>query len=169
MLILDGGEWSASRPAALPPLPIVKEAGWATYPIWRLWRREKYAWPCRESNHGCPARNPVTIYFDEIRTLWTVGLNALKRKTASKYCVISFQMLSNDSITSSYQFWGLCSWVSMQSMQERQYPWRNSNFQPCGPRLKALRQCQKQSAKEKTFETRSRCILTQIWAEFEKH
>jgi hypothetical protein len=31
---LDGGEWSASRPSrALPPVPIVQEAGWAPEPV----------------------------------------------------------------------------------------------------------------------------------------
>jgi hypothetical protein len=37
---LDGGEWSASRPGRAlppgkgPPVPIVKEAGWAPEPVW---------------------------------------------------------------------------------------------------------------------------------------
>jgi hypothetical protein len=31
---LDGGEWSASRPGrALPPVPIVQEAGWVSEPV----------------------------------------------------------------------------------------------------------------------------------------
>jgi hypothetical protein len=29
---LDGGEWSGSRPTALPPVPI----GWAPEPVWAL-------------------------------------------------------------------------------------------------------------------------------------
>jgi len=35
---LDGGGWSASRPAAFTPgkdpLPIVQEAGWGPGPVW---------------------------------------------------------------------------------------------------------------------------------------
>jgi hypothetical protein len=39
---LDGGEWSASRPGrALPPVPIVQEAGWAPEPIWTQRLEEK--------------------------------------------------------------------------------------------------------------------------------
>jgi len=45
--VLDGGEWSASRPGrfALPPgkehpVPTGEEAGWAPEPIWTWWRRE---------------------------------------------------------------------------------------------------------------------------------
>jgi hypothetical protein len=43
---LDGGEWSASRPAALSPgkgtpVPIVQEAGWAPEPVWTQRLQEK--------------------------------------------------------------------------------------------------------------------------------
>jgi hypothetical protein len=39
---LDGGEWSASRPGrALPPVPIVQEAGWASEPVWTQRLQEK--------------------------------------------------------------------------------------------------------------------------------
>jgi hypothetical protein len=39
---LDGGEWSASRPGcALPPIPIVQEAGWAPEPVWTQRLEEK--------------------------------------------------------------------------------------------------------------------------------
>jgi hypothetical protein len=43
---LDGGQWSASRPAALAPrreapVPIGMEAGWAPDPVWTLWSREE--------------------------------------------------------------------------------------------------------------------------------
>jgi hypothetical protein len=44
---LDGGEWSASAPAALlppgkgPPVPIVQEAGWAPEPVWTQRLEEK--------------------------------------------------------------------------------------------------------------------------------
>jgi hypothetical protein len=45
--VLDGGEWSASRPGrALPPgkgpsVPIVQEAGWASEPVWTQRIEEK--------------------------------------------------------------------------------------------------------------------------------
>jgi hypothetical protein len=38
----EGGEWSASRPGrALPPVPIVQEAGWAPEPVWTQRLEEK--------------------------------------------------------------------------------------------------------------------------------
>jgi hypothetical protein len=44
-LVLDGGEWSASRPGQFPPgtEPLVHigcEAGWVPEALWKLWRRE---------------------------------------------------------------------------------------------------------------------------------
>jgi hypothetical protein len=45
--VLDGGEWSASRPGrALPPgkepqVPIVQEAGWTPEPVWTQGLEEK--------------------------------------------------------------------------------------------------------------------------------
>jgi hypothetical protein len=50
--ILDGGEWSDSRPGRFtpgkqPPVPIVQEAGWASEPVWTLWRREQSLSPTR--------------------------------------------------------------------------------------------------------------------------
>jgi hypothetical protein len=48
---LDGGEWSASRPGRSlppgkgPPLPIVKEAGWAPEPVWTQRLEEKSSAP----------------------------------------------------------------------------------------------------------------------------
>jgi hypothetical protein len=49
-LALDRCEWSASRPAALPPgqeapVPIAKEVGWAPEPFWTRWWREKFPAP----------------------------------------------------------------------------------------------------------------------------
>jgi len=39
---LDGDEWSASRPdRALPPVPIVQEAGWDPEPVWTQRLEEK--------------------------------------------------------------------------------------------------------------------------------
>jgi hypothetical protein len=39
---LDGGEWSASGSGrALPPVPIVQEAGWAPEPVWTQTIQEK--------------------------------------------------------------------------------------------------------------------------------
>jgi hypothetical protein len=34
---LDGGEWSALRPGNELLLPIVKEAGWNSEPVWKRW------------------------------------------------------------------------------------------------------------------------------------
>jgi hypothetical protein len=43
---LGGGEWSASRPCRLTlrkyaPVPTGYEAGWASEPVWTIWRRVK--------------------------------------------------------------------------------------------------------------------------------
>jgi hypothetical protein len=44
---LDEGEWSTSRPGCFipgiiePPVPIGKEAGWASEPVRTLWIKEK--------------------------------------------------------------------------------------------------------------------------------
>jgi hypothetical protein len=58
---LDRGEWSASRPGrALPPVPIVQEAGWAPEPVW-IESRGKILCPCRGSNSDHPARSQ-TLY-----------------------------------------------------------------------------------------------------------
>jgi hypothetical protein len=42
---VDGGEWSASRPARFTPgkepsVPTRWEAGWTPEPVWRTWRRK---------------------------------------------------------------------------------------------------------------------------------
>jgi hypothetical protein len=45
--VLDGGEWSVSRPGRAlppekgPPVPIVEEAGWAPEPVWTQRLEEK--------------------------------------------------------------------------------------------------------------------------------
>jgi hypothetical protein len=48
--VLDGGEWSASRPgrftsAERSPVPNEQEAGWAPDPVWTLWSRETFLAP----------------------------------------------------------------------------------------------------------------------------
>jgi hypothetical protein len=43
------------------PVPIGKKAGWASKPVWMLWRRE-ISCPYRELNLGRPALNP-SIYL----------------------------------------------------------------------------------------------------------
>jgi hypothetical protein len=48
---LDGREWTAHAPAALPPrkeapVPTGYEAGCAPEPVWMLWR--KVSFPCKE-------------------------------------------------------------------------------------------------------------------------
>jgi hypothetical protein len=51
---LDGDEWSASRPGRAlppekgPPVPIVREAGWAPEPVWIKWLEEKSFAPAED-------------------------------------------------------------------------------------------------------------------------
>jgi hypothetical protein len=59
---LEGGEWSAARPSrTLPPgkdqVPIVQEAGWASWPVWtgKKSRPTEVRFPDR------PARSSVAI------------------------------------------------------------------------------------------------------------
>jgi hypothetical protein len=53
--VLDGDEWSASRPGRpLPPVPIVQEAGWTPGPVWTQKLEEKSSWLCRGSNLDRP-------------------------------------------------------------------------------------------------------------------
>jgi hypothetical protein len=40
-LLLDGGEWSASRPSHFTPVPILRETGWVPEPVWTWWQRKK--------------------------------------------------------------------------------------------------------------------------------
>jgi hypothetical protein len=59
-------------PVALPPVksrvPIWYEAGWASEPVWTLWRREK-SHPYRESNTGHTASSRTGLYYtDSIST-----------------------------------------------------------------------------------------------------
>jgi hypothetical protein len=55
---LEGGEWSASRPGRAlplgkePPVPTVREAGWAPEPVWTQRLEEK-------SSASVGGRNPV--------------------------------------------------------------------------------------------------------------
>ena len=54
---LEGGEWSAARPAALypgkDPVPILQEAGWAPGPVWTGGKSR----PHRDSIPDRPARS----------------------------------------------------------------------------------------------------------------
>jgi hypothetical protein len=61
---LDWGEWSASRPGrALPPVPIVQEAGWASEPVWTQRLAEKMLCPRRGSNPDRPVVQPVVRHY----------------------------------------------------------------------------------------------------------
>jgi hypothetical protein len=66
LLSLDGGEWSYSRPGRFtpgnePPVPTGWEAGWATEPVWTLWRREKFY---TAGNRTRPVKPVVHRYTD---------------------------------------------------------------------------------------------------------
>jgi hypothetical protein len=56
---LDGGEWSASRPGrALPPVPIVQEAGWAPEPVWTQRLEEKLFAPAEDRTPVARSSSP---------------------------------------------------------------------------------------------------------------
>jgi hypothetical protein len=79
--VLDGSEWSASRPGRAiapgkgPTVPIVQEAGWAPEPVWTQRLQEKsFVLPGIES--GSPAR-PVcsqTLYWPEFYFIYSNSL-----------------------------------------------------------------------------------------------
>jgi hypothetical protein len=75
---LDGGEWSASRrdralaPAKGPPVPIVKEAGWAPEPVWTQRLEEKSFRIYRGSNPNCLVVQPVARHYTDWATRLTV-------------------------------------------------------------------------------------------------
>jgi hypothetical protein len=63
---LDGGEWSASRPGrALPPVPIVQEAGWASEPVWTQGLEEKSFAPVEDRT---PIVQPVVRHYTDWAT-----------------------------------------------------------------------------------------------------
>jgi hypothetical protein len=75
------GEWSASRPDhALspgkgPPVPIVKEAGWAPEPVWTQRLEAKSFRLCRGSNLNRPvAQSTVSHYTDRATRLTLVSI-----------------------------------------------------------------------------------------------
>jgi hypothetical protein len=63
--VLDGGEWSVSRPGRSlppgkgPPVPIVQEAGWVPEPVWTQRLEEKSFCLCRGSNLDRPVVQSV--------------------------------------------------------------------------------------------------------------
>jgi hypothetical protein len=69
--VLDGGEWSASRPdRALAPekghlVPILQEAGWAPEPVWTQRLEIKSFRLCRGSNIDRPVVQPVARHYTD--------------------------------------------------------------------------------------------------------
>jgi hypothetical protein len=64
---LDGGEWSALRPGrALPPGPIVQEAGWAPEPVWIQGLEEKSFRLCWGSNLDRSVVQPVARHYTDL-------------------------------------------------------------------------------------------------------
>jgi hypothetical protein len=60
------GEWSASRPCrALPPVPIVQEAGWAPELVWTQRLEEKFFRVCQESNSDRPVVQSVVRHYTD--------------------------------------------------------------------------------------------------------
>jgi hypothetical protein len=51
-------------PAALPPVPIGSEAGWAPEPVCTMWRREN-SWPYQDSNSDPSVVQPVASRYTD--------------------------------------------------------------------------------------------------------
>jgi hypothetical protein len=69
--VVDGGEWSASRPdRALPPgkgppVPIVQEAGWVPESVWTQRLEEKISCLCRGSNLDRPVVQSAASHYTD--------------------------------------------------------------------------------------------------------
>jgi hypothetical protein len=76
--VLDGGEWSASRPGRAlapgkgPPVPIVLEAGWAPEPVCTQRVEEKSFRLCWGSNLDRPLVQPVARHYTDWATRLTM-------------------------------------------------------------------------------------------------
>jgi hypothetical protein len=74
---LDGCDWSASRPGRAlalgkgPPVPTVREAGWAPEPVWAQRLEEKSFRFCRGSNLDRPVVQPVARHYTDCATRLT--------------------------------------------------------------------------------------------------
>jgi hypothetical protein len=62
---LDGGEWSATRPAALYPRGKVQETGWAPEPVWTQRPEEKFSRLCRGPNFDRPVVQSVARHYTD--------------------------------------------------------------------------------------------------------
>jgi hypothetical protein len=64
--------------AALPPVPIGPEVGWASEPVWKLWRREKSVAP---AENPTPAGQPVARRYTD----WATSAPNWKVNDSNKY------------------------------------------------------------------------------------
>jgi hypothetical protein len=85
---LDGGEWSASRSAALLPrkgllVATGYETGWAPQPVWTIWRSVKIFFPCQKSNLRCPVI-PTELSLQtpnfHVHELWVHGRTSARQE-----------------------------------------------------------------------------------------
>jgi hypothetical protein len=85
--VLDGGEWSASRPRRVlppgkgPPVPIGQEAGWASEPVWtqRLEEKSRVSAGYRTSKTVVPTYSikittSTMVKFSLVTGLWVARL-----------------------------------------------------------------------------------------------
>jgi hypothetical protein len=130
---LDGGERSASHPGrALPPvkgLPtfFVREAGWASEPVWTQRLEEKSFHPCRGSNLDCPVVQSTNEHIWKL----CVVLHRISRfqmlQKCYGYSVIKFIIpvffINDDSVT-THTLWSRSSckcYLRIQSVPQREH------------------------------------------------
>jgi hypothetical protein len=97
--LLDGGEWSASRPVRglgqdeVPPVPVVQEAGWAPQPVWTQRLEKNSSCLCRGSDLDRPVVQSVVIYYTD----WATRANNLHGKTTRNFVSLATAYVSQQS------------------------------------------------------------------------
>jgi hypothetical protein len=78
--VLDGGEWSASRPGRFAsgehlPIPSREDAGWILEPVWTLCRRENSVVQLIGRRYTGSHKDFLNLFEKKTCSLYTVDVN----------------------------------------------------------------------------------------------
>jgi hypothetical protein len=111
---LEGSGWSASRPGcALPPVPIVQEAGRAPEPVWTQRLEEKFFRLCRGSNLDRLVVQPVARHSIDWATRLKPATTTLNKIRFNELSVIIVFLLDVVEICFSWYYfirWNKTFW-----------------------------------------------------------